>query len=317
MNVSSVKNLNGSVFSAVQDAELTEVVQTNSASWGTTTIPTDLSANNITANSGLKLGNIAYGDYGLEGYGIDFDRNFGTITILPNTAQGGGGGNYGNINLTSKSGFLGSVATAECSINAFNWNKVNDASDTVVTNSATWSQAGGNPEVESYVQTNSGAIDETVSTVGTNSGVWGGSALPVSAGQGVKINLINNTLVFSNDETLLYDSSAKWTGIAFSEPASNFEKIRVYVNTGRPHIFEWPSNAFTNNLWPGDMYGCGWGAKPAMTVFEFSSNNTGFNVNGGWHTESTASVNWTVLNVSSTWVRPFKVLGINRVAGGN
>ena len=225
MSVSSVKNLNGSVFSAVQDAELTEVVQTNSASWGTTTIPTDLSANNITANSGLKLGNIAYGEYGLEGYGIDFDRNFGTITILPNTSQGGGG-NYGNINLTSKSGFLGNVATAECTINAFNWNKVNDASDTVVANSASWGQGGaGDPEVESYVQTNSGAIDETVSTVGTNSGVWGGSALPVSAGQGVKINLVNNTLVFSNDETVLYSStgvrlSAETT---LSEPGTNFE----------------------------------------------------------------------------------------------
>lgn len=34
MNVSSVKNLNGETFSAVQDAELTEVVQTNSATWG-------------------------------------------------------------------------------------------------------------------------------------------------------------------------------------------------------------------------------------------------------------------------------------------
>ena len=33
MNVSSVKNLNGEVFSAVQDASLTEFVQTNSASW--------------------------------------------------------------------------------------------------------------------------------------------------------------------------------------------------------------------------------------------------------------------------------------------
>lgn len=137
--------------------------------------------------------------------------------------------------------------------------------------------------------------------------------LTFSAGPGIKIDEPSaGTVRIGNDETLLYDSSAKWTGITFSEPASNFEKIRVYVNTGRPHIFEWPSNAFTNNLWPGDMYGCGWGAKPAMTVFEFSSNNTGFNVNGAWHTESTASVNWTVLNVSSTWVRPFKVLGINR-----
>ena len=33
MNVSSVKNLNGEVFSAVQDASLTNVVQTNSAQW--------------------------------------------------------------------------------------------------------------------------------------------------------------------------------------------------------------------------------------------------------------------------------------------
>jgi hypothetical protein len=33
MSVSSVKNLNGEVFSAVQDASLTNVVQTNSASW--------------------------------------------------------------------------------------------------------------------------------------------------------------------------------------------------------------------------------------------------------------------------------------------
>lgn len=34
MNVSSVKNLNGEVFSAIQDASLTNVVQSNSAQWG-------------------------------------------------------------------------------------------------------------------------------------------------------------------------------------------------------------------------------------------------------------------------------------------
>lgn len=34
MSVSSVKNLNGETFSAVQDTSLTEFVQTNSASWG-------------------------------------------------------------------------------------------------------------------------------------------------------------------------------------------------------------------------------------------------------------------------------------------
>ena len=202
MNVSSVKNLNGETFSAVQDAELTEVVQTNSASWATTTIPTDLSANHITANSGFKIGNLAYGEYGLEGYGIDFDRTLGTITILPNTAQGGGS-DYGNINLTSKSGFLGSVATAECSINAFNWNKVNDASDTVVANSASWGQGGaGDPEVESYVQTNSGAIDETVSTVESNSSYWDnggftGEVYSISGASPIEVFTDQNTLWIS------------------------------------------------------------------------------------------------------------------------
>lgn len=33
MNVSSVKNLNGEVLSAVQDASLTNVIQTNSGNW--------------------------------------------------------------------------------------------------------------------------------------------------------------------------------------------------------------------------------------------------------------------------------------------
>ena len=48
MNVSSVKNLNGEVFSAVQDASLTNVVQTNSASWGAGSTPTyDYTDNNL------------------------------------------------------------------------------------------------------------------------------------------------------------------------------------------------------------------------------------------------------------------------------
>jgi len=144
------------------------------------------------------------------------------------------------------------------------------------------------------------------------------SATTYQAGPGIQITQPSEgTVRISNDETVLYDSSAKWTGINFSEPASNFEIIRVYLNNSRPHIFEWPASVFTTNQWPGDMYGVGWGGKPAMTVFELSANDTGFNVNGGWHTESTASVAWSTLNVSSTWIRPFKVIGINRISGGN
>ena len=114
------------------------------------------------------------------------------------------------------------------------------------------------------------------------------------------------------NETVLYNSSANYNLIELSEPASNFERIRLYISTQRPSIFEYPSFVFTNNNWPGGQFGAGWGGKPAMTVFELSANDNEFKVNAGWHTESTASVNWSSLNVSSTWIRPFKVVGINR-----
>lgn len=44
MNVSSVKNLNGETFSAVQDATLTNVVQSNSGTWNTVSGKLDTSA---------------------------------------------------------------------------------------------------------------------------------------------------------------------------------------------------------------------------------------------------------------------------------
>jgi len=56
-------------------------------------------------------------------------------------------------------------------LNGETFSAVQDATLTnvVQSNSATWSQ-GGNPEVESYVQTNSANIDETVTSYQTNSG---------------------------------------------------------------------------------------------------------------------------------------------------
>ena len=70
--------------------------------------------------------------------------------------------------------------------------------------------------------------------VQTNSGAWGGSALPISAGNGVKINLVNNTLVFSNDETVLF-SATDSTGstaqtITLSEPYTAFKRIKMYFS---------------------------------------------------------------------------------------
>lgn len=104
MNVSSVKNLNGEVLSAVQDAYLTNVVQTNSGNW-----------KDITA--------------------------------------------YQNASAT----YLTEVSIPE---------------------SATW--------------------NEVSTTVTTNSGVWGGSALPISAGKGVNLSVSDDKLVIRVVPTALY-----------------------------------------------------------------------------------------------------------------
>jgi hypothetical protein len=65
--------------------------------------------------------------------------------------------------------------------------------------------------------------------VQTNSGAWGGDALPISAGPGIKVNLVDNTLVFSNDETVLWENNgtlyAVGQTINFNESPSAFEKL--------------------------------------------------------------------------------------------
>ena len=59
-------------------------------------------------------------------------------------------------------------------LNGETFSAVQDATltDVVQSNSATWSQGGGNPEVENYVQTNSGTIDDTVTSYQTNSSTY-------------------------------------------------------------------------------------------------------------------------------------------------
>lgn len=70
--------------------------------------------------------------------------------------------------------------------------------------------------------------------VQTNSGAWGGSALPISAGPGIKVNLLDNTLVFSNDETLLASSTNYYGAgeLNLSESLKNFERIKVLATRG-------------------------------------------------------------------------------------
>ena len=78
---------------------------------------------------------------------------------------------------------------------------------TAIAGSAIGGQGGELPEAVSaatdYVTANSANIDATVSNVSANSGAWGGSALPISAGPGIKFEMVDNTLVASTQGPIL------------------------------------------------------------------------------------------------------------------
>ena len=148
MNVSSVKNLNGEVFSAVQDAYLTNVVQTNSAQWAegggcSTFDPTYMSAQidnklNKSEIGFIKVNSIDYVS-GISGKNISAkfaDRaNTANNAFHATTASYDDNGN--------------SLTTTYYSAQEAN-NKVNDLFNFVQSNSANW-EGGSSPAVDNKV----------------------------------------------------------------------------------------------------------------------------------------------------------------------
>jgi hypothetical protein len=208
-------------------------------------------------------------------------------------------------------------------------------------------------EAIQYVQTNSANIDDTVTSyqtnsgtfltahqaisaeewndcydnVNTNSGAWGGSALPISAGPGIKVNLVDNTLVFSNDETVLYSANAASNTIVLSEKATNFERLRLelqsYQSTMVVNYTEVKPNDnyltfFAQTLIPDATY-----PLQILGVQFSSTNGITYNMERGvrayYKTTSDWGGNDTTDMTSNIKDAGFitKVVGINRIAGGN
>jgi hypothetical protein len=211
MNVSSVKNLNGEVFSAVQDASLTNVVQTNSGNWQDITAYQNASATYLTAHQDLSdyyttaeaetLSSMLSGaiDYVSANAGDEFPASADEAIQYVQTNSG----TIDDVN-TSYQTNSGTFLTAHQAISADEWNDCYD-------------------------------------NVNTNSGAWGGSALPISAGPGIKVNLVDNTLVFSNDETVLWSgndftpaggNNPVSTSVSLNENFNNFNQIRLDFSNG-------------------------------------------------------------------------------------
>lgn len=78
-------------------------------------------------------------------------------------------------------------------------------------------------------------VSGTVDLVSTQSANWGGSALALSAGPGVKLEKVGDTLVASQDRILLWSGDMTTGGtrlVNLSEPLTNFESLGFW------HSFE-------------------------------------------------------------------------------
>lgn len=172
-------------------------------------------------------------------------------------------------------------------------------------------------------------VSGTVDLVSTQSANWGGSALALSAGPGVKLEKVGNTLVASTDETLLWSGDyavSQVSSIALNESWKNFQIIKMYGTYNESTMFL-PLNgeACVNE------YTTGSGFELPLTTNGFAtwSSPSAFWVNvtvpclftasTGMKVESARLVGrwngtWQAVNTINGNAHVSKVVGINRTA---
>lgn len=171
-----------------------------------------------------------------------------------------------------------------------------------------------------YVTANSATINGTVETVSSNSGAWGGSALPISAGKGIKFEMVDNTLVASTDETVLYSASGQPEELAtwdLSDNPNNFEKLEITYLTypEGPYGNKIGICPCTNDCYSLDNVFYNSVAKHYYWMFwQLSSTNNQMNLTkGGYRQIDSASSEV----IDKTTLGIYKIVGINRIVGGN
>lgn len=193
---------------------------------------------------------------------------------------------------------------------------------TVSSNSASWGQGGVDSATvssiaSSYAQDVSAAVSGTVDTVSSQSANWGGSALALSAGPGVKLELSGSTLVASTDETVLWSStdgsSTTDTACTLSEAWTHFDHIDIWYRSTDGRIERASVNAgapmSTFMLLSQNYNGTNWWMRP--TRYNISDNAIAANV-GAQYTFSDNGVTRSNTSINNYL---YKVVGVNRTAG--
>lgn len=162
--------------------------------------------------------------------------------------------------------------------------------------------------------------------VTSQSANWGGSALGLSAGPGVKLEKVGDTLVASTDETVLFSASGYSIGdtaqaIILSESPLNFKTLKIYgyrpLNTSEyggtfseEIDIQWLTACSVNKIsLPYTMFASNVCYVGSLGLSGISSTTW---TEAGWHCglSNTASVGTTGI-----YAHVHKIIGINRTAG--
>ena len=175
---------------------------------------------------------------------------------------------------------------------------------------------------------NSGIYDAQLNDfVNQNSAAWGGSGLPISAGPGINIRMVDGILVAENDETLLYSGSEPTSAASLSETWKNFDRLKIYVqnmsmdnclNIVEVRPLEREGYTSYYNIVAGFSYGLGtngmiWENIIGSATDTVLTNHSAFGFQNSW----TATAPTVRKNNSNDLNCILKVIGINRIAGGN
>lgn len=153
-----------------------------------------------------------------------------SIRAISAAATGGGGVDSATVSAIASS-YAESAASSKLDTTAFNSSDFYSTSnpsgfiDSAYVDSAVSGKADSSA-LSSYAL--SADVSGTVDLVSAQSANWGGSALALSAGPGVKLEKVGNTLVASTDETVLWSGFVKSTGSAYDlfESMANFERVK-------------------------------------------------------------------------------------------
>lgn len=217
---------------------------------------------------------------------------------------------------SNPSGFISEVPAGTMNESEFEYdanNKISAYNGSAFAGGSEFPQSA--TEAVEVVTANSATWNDTSTTVSTNSAAWGGSALPISAGPGIKFEMVNNTLVASTDETVLWEGTCltqSGSPASLSEAASNFDKIAVYAvpNPYSAHhvtqIFYYPGSNTTGTyqVW----FGSANAGHFSMGIWQIS-NDTSFNLISAAQADSYPNLNW-----DASYGGIIKVVGINRIA---